>query len=175
MNGAELGLAFALKYPDMLRSLTVCSGVSYIGTYLNQVAQLWREACVLANPLLFYHCTVPFNFSETYIHENNELLEQAKSRYALFDYPSFVRLMDAFLELDITELLPQINVPTCIIGGEKDILKPPYPYSKIINEKINHSEMIIVPDSGHVVTWEKPEEFNSIVLGFLEKQIHRTE
>ncbi len=168
--GAELGLAFALKYPDMLRSLTVCSGVSYIGPYLNQVAQLWREACILANPLMFYHSTVPFNFSETYINNNITLLEQAKERYALFNYPAFVRLLDAFLELNITDQIHKNDIPTCIIGGEKDILKPPYPYSMIMHEKIPNSELVIIPQSGHVVTWEKPEEFNSIVLGFLEKQ-----
>ena len=81
------------------------------------------------------------------------------------------QLIEAFLELDITDRLPKIAVPTCIIGGEKDLLKPPYPYSEVIHEKILNSEMVVVPDSGHVVTWEKPEEFNSIVLGFLQKHL----
>ena len=167
--GSELGMVFALKYPERLKSLTICSGVTYIGPYLAKVSQLWRKACVLANPELFFYATVPFNFSETYIENNHDLLEQAKNRYAQFDYPAFVRLMDAFLELDITEDLSAIKVPTCIIGGEQDLIKPPSPYSLTIQENIQHSELHIIPDSGHVVTWEKPEEFNSIVLGFLDK------
>ncbi|MFW9997723.1 MAG: alpha/beta fold hydrolase, partial [Candidatus Odinarchaeota archaeon] len=168
--GSELGLIFALKYPETVNTLTVCSAVTYIGPYLNQVSQLWKAACVKADPMMFYYATVPFNFSETYIKENSKVLEQAKERYKLFDYPAFVRLMDSFLELNIpNEDLKKIQVPTCVIGGEKDLLKPPVPYSRVIYGNLPNSELHIIPDSGHVVTWEKPNEFNSIVLGFLEK------
>ena len=154
-----------------MKTLTICRGVTYIGPYLSKVSQLWRKACVLADPELFFYATVPFNFSENYIEKNHELLEQAKGRYALFDYPAFVRLMDAFLKLDVTEQLSSITVPTCIIGGEQDLIKPPYPYSMIMHENIPNSEMHIIPETGHVVTWEKPEEFNSVVLGFLSKHL----
>ena len=167
--GSELGLVFALKYPEKLKSLTVCSGVTHIGAYLKRVSQLWRAACVQADPLMFFYATVPFNFSESYIEENEALLEQAKERYSQFDNPAFVRLMDAFLELNITDQLSEIAVPTCIIGGEQDLIKPPYPYSMTMHELIPNSELHIIPESGHVVTWEKPHEFNSIVLGFLDK------
>ncbi len=54
-------------------------------------------------------------------------------------------------------------------SGEKDILKPAYPYSKLIHNKIPNSEMVIVRDAGHALIFDKPEEFNSIVLGFLRK------
>jgi 3-oxoadipate enol-lactonase len=170
--GAELGLVFALKYPDMLKSLVACSAVSFIGPLLSEMCQLWRHACVLAEPKIFYHATVPLNFGETFIRNNTAILEQAKARYAQLDYPALVQLLDAFLKLNITDQLSQIKIPTCVIAGEKDILKPAYPYSRLIHDNIPNSEMIIVCDSGHAITFEKPEEFNSIVLGFLRKQIH---
>lgn len=168
--GGELGLVFALKYPDMLKSLVVCSAVSFVGPLLYGMCQLWRSACMLEDPEMFYHATVPLNFGETFIQENTAILEQAKLRYAQLDYSPLVRLIDAFLMLNITDQLPRINIPTCVIAGEKDILKPAYPYSKLIHDKIPNSEMVIVQDSGHAVTFEKPEEFNSIALGFLRKQ-----
>ncbi|MHA2426154.1 MAG: alpha/beta fold hydrolase [Candidatus Thorarchaeota archaeon] len=167
--GAELGLVFAVKYPEMLKSLVLCSAVSYVGPLLYETAQLWRYVCELGDPDLFYHATVPLNFGETFIRENTAILEQAKIRYAQLEYPPLVRLMDAFLELDITNQLPQIETPTCVIGGEKDIIKPVYPYSSVIHDKLPNSEMVIVRDSGHAVTFEKPEEFNSIVLEFLHR------
>jgi 3-oxoadipate enol-lactonase len=167
--GAELGLVFALKYPDILKSLVACSAVSYVDTLLDEMCLLWRYVCDIADPDLFYHATVPLNFGETFIRENTAILENAKARYAELDYPPLVRLIDAFLKLDITHQLPQIKIPTCVVGGERDILKPPYPYSKLIHDKIQKSELVIVSDSGHAITFEKPEEFNSIVLGFLRK------
>ncbi|MHA2601151.1 MAG: alpha/beta fold hydrolase [Candidatus Thorarchaeota archaeon SMTZ1-83] len=168
--GAELGLVFALKYPEMLKSLVVCSAVSFVGPLLNEMCQLWRYACNLGDPDLFYHATVPLNFGNTFIRNNAAILEQARARYAQLDYPPLVRLCDAFLMLDITDQLPKINTTTCIIGGEKDVIKPVYPYSMVIHDNLPNSELVIVSDSGHAVTFDKPEEFNSIVLGFLHKQ-----
>jgi 3-oxoadipate enol-lactonase len=168
--GAELGLVFALKYPEMLKSLVVCSAVSHIGTLLRNMCELWRYACLLADPDMFYHATVPLNFGETFLREQTAILDAAKERYANLDYPALVRLLDAFLMLDVTDQLHKIKVSTCVIAGEDDILKPAYPYSNLIHEKIPTSEMVIVRGSGHAITFEKPEEFNSIVLGFLRKQ-----
>ncbi|MFX1262008.1 MAG: alpha/beta fold hydrolase [Promethearchaeota archaeon] len=168
--GGELGLVFALKYPEMLKSLVVCSSVSFVGPLLREMCELWRYACVLEDPELFYSATVPLNFGETFIREQTALLEQAKIRYAQLYYPPLVRLLDSFLSLNVTDQLHQIEVPTCVIAGEKDILKPAYPYSKMIHDTLPHSEMVIIRDSGHAVTFEQPEEFNNVVLRFLREQ-----
>ncbi len=168
--GAELGLVFALEHPEMLKSLVVCSAVSFVGSLLHEMCQLWRYACELEDPNMFYNATVPLNFGETFIRENTAILEQAKVRYAGLDFKPLVRLLDAFLKLNITEQLKQIKIPTCVLVGEKDILKPAYPYSSLIHDNVPNSEMTIIRDSGHAVTFERPEEFNSVVLGFLRKQ-----
>jgi 3-oxoadipate enol-lactonase len=168
--GAELGMVFALKYPEMVKSLVVCSAVSHVGTLLRNMCNLWRYACANADPELFYLSTVPLNFGETFIQTGTALLEAAKKRYVDLEYPALVRLIDSFLKLNITDELHRIKVPTCVIAGEKDILKPAYPYSQIIHNNMPNSEMIIIHDSGHAVTFDKPKEFNSITAGFLQKQ-----
>ena len=167
--GAELGLVFALKYPDMLKSLVVCSAVSFVGPLLYKMCELWRYACEIADPEMFFYSTVPLNFGETFIREQTEILKLAKERYKSLEYPALVRLIDSFLELDVTDQLSEIKLPTCVIAGGDDILKPAIPYSRIIHNSILNSEMFIVPGSGHALTFDKPKEFNSIVLGFLRK------
>jgi 3-oxoadipate enol-lactonase len=167
--GAELGLVFALKYPKMLKSLVVSSAVSHIEPLLREMCLLWRYACVQADPDLFFHATVPLNFGQEFIQEQYAILEAAKGRYADLNYPALVRLLDSFLQLDITDKLDQIEVPACVIAGEEDILKPAYPYSNLIHERLPHSEMVLVRGAGHAITFDKPEEFNSVVIGFLRK------
>ena len=167
--GAELGLVFALKYPRMLKSLVACSAVSFVGPLLYKVCQLWRYACMLEDPELFYYATLPLNFGEDFLRDQTAILEQAKARYSQLDYPPLVLLIDSFLNLNITDQLSEITVPTCVIAGEKDILKPAYPYSKLIHDSLPNSEMVVIQDSGHAVTFEKPEEFNDTVLSFLRK------
>ena len=165
--GAELGLLFALQYPERLHSLVLSNCVSYIGPLLDKISNLWRYACVKNDPEMFYHATVPFNFSETFIANNKAFFDVALDRYKQLDLPSFINLLDAFQKLNVTERLAEITTPTLILGGKKDVLKPPKPYSYLLNEKIKNSKMALIDDAGHALTHEKPEEFNSEVLEFL--------
>lgn len=165
--GAELGLLFALNYPERLKSLVLSNCASYIGPLLDKISNLWRYACEKNDSEMFFYATVPFNFSETFISNNKEFFEVAKERYKQLDIPSFINLLDAFQKLNVTQRLSEISIPTLIVGGKKDLLKPPDPYSYIINEKIRNSKITIIDDAGHALTHEKPEEFNSAVIGFL--------
>ncbi len=165
--GAELGLVFALKYSERLKSLVLSNCVSYIGPLLEKISNSWRYACVNNDPEMFYHVTVPFNFSETFIANNREFFNVALERYKLLDLKAFIPLLDAFQKLDVTNQLFEIKIPTLVIGGKKDMLKPPDPYSYILNQKISNSKLEIVDEAGHALTHEKPDEFNSLVLEFL--------
>jgi 3-oxoadipate enol-lactonase len=169
--GSEVGIYFTLKYPDLVKSLSICCGLTYLESYQKYVTHLWRNACVLADPMLFFHSTVPFNFSPAFVNKNPSLFEEAKERYKLLDYPAFVKLIDSFLKIDISpEQLASIDIPCCIVGGEKDLIKPPNPYSHLMHNHISNSEYHIVSESGHVVIWEKPKEFNEIISSFIDRQ-----
>lgn len=51
---------------------------------------------------------------------------------------------------------------------EQDALKPPT-YSRLIADRIPESERLVVPEAGHAVILEKPQEINTALLGFVEK------
>ncbi|OYT33164.1 carboxylesterase [Archaeoglobales archaeon ex4484_92] len=61
----------------------------------------------------------------------------------------------------------KIDVPTLIIVGEDDRLTP-VKYSKFFNQYIPNSKLVIVPDSGHMVMLEKPNEVNRSILEFVK-------
>jgi len=75
----------------------------------------------------------------------------------------------SFSRLDVTAELHKIAVPTLVIVGEEDILKPRQ-YAETIAREIPHAEFAVVPHAGHAVCWEQPGVFNSLMLGFLTKQ-----
>jgi len=167
--GGEVAQAFALKYPHKTRSLLLMDTVSEVGPGLHQIIQSWVDALLTGDSLAFFNSTVPWNFSADFINRNGALLEDAKDRYAQLDFPAVIRLCEAFFKVDFTNHLWEINVPTCIMVGELDLLKGP-PYADIIKNGIPHAELHILKEAGHASCWERPEEFNSIVLGFLAKQ-----
>jgi pimeloyl-ACP methyl ester carboxylesterase len=166
--GGEVAQAFALAYPQRTDSLILIDTVSEIGPKLRLVIQSWVDALKNKDPLAFFHATVPWNFSADFIANNTAILEQAKERYKSLDFEAVTRLCDAFFAVDFTEHLDQIEAPTCIIVGENDHLKG-LRYATMLKERIPQSELHILPGASHATCWEKPKEFNTIILGFLAK------
>ena len=84
------------------------------------------------------------------------------------DLAAAERLMLAFSEINFTAHLKNIAVPTLVMVGELDILKPRR-YAEIIAEEIPGAELVVIPHAGHAVCLEQPAAFNSALLGFVLK------
>jgi 3-oxoadipate enol-lactonase len=168
--GGEVAQAFALDYPRQTRSLILMDTVSEVGPELRLIIQSWLDALKTGDALAFFNVTIPWNFSPQFIANNAALLADAQKRYALLDFPAVIRLCEAFLEVDFTGRLGEITVPTCIMVGELDLLKGPR-YGQILKNGISQAEYHILTDAGHASCWERPQEFNAIILGFLAKQV----
>lgn len=167
--GGEVAQAFALKYPQRTRSLILADTVSEMGDELRYIIAGWIDALRGEDALAFFNVTVPWNFSPQFVRANPALMADAQKRYALLDFQAVTRLCACFLQVDFTSRLNQIDIPTCIIVGEKDLLKGPE-YAQIMAREIPHAELHILPGAGHATCWERFEEFNTIILGFLAKQ-----
>lgn len=166
--GGEVAQAFALDFPAKVQSLILIDTVSQVDPLLRMVVESWMFALRQGDPLAFFNATVPWNFSETFIKEQAAILDAARQRYADLDFPAIIRLCEAFLAVDYTDRLDEIQAPTCIMVGEVDRLKG-IRYAQILHESIAHSELHILPGAGHASCWERPMEFNSVILGFLAK------
>jgi 3-oxoadipate enol-lactonase len=164
--GGEVAQAFVLNYPAKVRSLILADTVSEVGTELRIVVESWIDPARSADAMGFFNATVPWNFSPQFIRANPALLEDAKKRYALLDFPAVVRLCECFLGVNFSERLREIKVPTCILVGERDLIKGPT-YAEILHRNIPHAELHVVRESGHAICWERAKEFNTIILGFL--------
>lgn len=167
--GGEVAQAFTLKYPDKVKSLVLMDTVSEVGAELQIIVHSWVDALKTGDALAFFNATVPWNFSPEFISSNTALLEDAKKRYPMLDFPAVIRLCEAFLDVNFTKRLGEIKVPVCIIVGEKDLLKG-IRYADILRKNIPHAEFHVLMGAGHASCWEKPQEFNSVLLGFLSKQ-----
>jgi len=166
--GGEVAQAFGLTYPEKTLSLILADTVSEVGPELNIVIQSWVDALKANDPLAFFHATVPWNFSPDFIEKNAALLEDAKQRYTQLDLPAVVRLCEAFFAVDFTRRLAELKMPVCIIAGEKDLLKG-ISYARILKANIPHAELHLLDGAGHASCWERPAEFNTVILGFLAK------
>jgi 3-oxoadipate enol-lactonase len=63
--------------------------------------------------------------------------------------------------------LSEINVPTLLVVGESDI-PDVHSHAGVIQAGISGSTRVVLPHSGHLPNIEVPDEFNRLVLEFLE-------
>ncbi|OGO66596.1 MAG: hypothetical protein A2030_11855 [Chloroflexi bacterium RBG_19FT_COMBO_50_10] len=166
--GGEVVQAFVLKYPERVRSLILADTVSEVGSALRTIISSWLDAARNGDAEAFFNATIPWNFSAQFIAANPRLLKDARGRYDTLDYPAVVRLCECFLNVDFTARLGEIKAPTCILVGSLDLLKGP-DYAAILKRHIPQAELHILPGAGHASCWERPQEFNSVILGFLAK------
>ena len=166
--GSEISMVFALKYPQRTQSLIIIDGVSQIDPFLKGQTYPWLMAAEAQDAELLLRTSYPMNFSEEWISEHLEFIEGSVERYEELDMQALAELMKCFYNLDISDQLEKIKVPTLIVVGEKDVIKG-RKYGDLIAERIENSEYVVVPGSGHALCLEKPNELNTLITGFISK------
>ncbi|MCF8000672.1 MAG: alpha/beta hydrolase [Halanaerobiales bacterium] len=172
--GAEVAMQFALQYPKKVSSLVLGTAVSEIKPLLKAKIESWIMAAETYNGELFFKVMAPYVYSNSFYEENGEWLENRAVQFGRIVnkewLEAFISLSKNFLTLDITNKLSNIKVPTLVISGEEDILKPPY-YGKIIKNEIPNSKFKIIDNAAHGLFAEKPMEFNQLVGEFIKNNV----
>jgi 3-oxoadipate enol-lactonase len=166
--GGELNLVMGIRYPERCRSLVIIASVPHSDPLLVAMIERWRIAAQLGDGPQFFRLIYADTYSEAFLIQRPDLIPMAEKRYADLDLPAAVRLLQSFQRFNVTAELGRIQVPTCIISAELDLLKP-RKYGEIMHQAIAGSEFHLVPGAGHVVVLERAAEVNTLILGFLAK------
>ncbi len=80
---------------------------------------------------------------------------------------AFMPTLNAILDYDFRERLPEIRCPTLIVWGAKDAIVPrgdAYEYERLIP---GSQEVVMMKETGHVPMIERPRTFNAKLLEFI--------
>jgi pimeloyl-ACP methyl ester carboxylesterase len=80
--------------------------------------------------------------------------------------PGFLQALEAILEYDFRDRLPEIACPTLIVWGDGDRLINVRD-ADVFAELIPDSRRVIFEDTGHVAMLERPAAFNALLEEFL--------
>lgn len=176
--GAEVGMYFALMYPERVKSLTLGTAVSESDPFLKAMIESWIEAARTYNGKLFFKVMAPAVYSKSFYATHKKWLDDYAelfgARVTREWMDAFAELCRNFLTLDMTDKLSEIRVPTLVISAAEDILKPPN-YGQIIHEMILGSRFVVVQSAGHALFLEKADEFNHLVSDFVQNNSMQSE
>lgn len=80
----------------------------------------------------------------------------------------FIQSLKTCLDVNNLSLLPNIKVPTLIIGGQYDSVLPVW-IQAWMHKLIPHSKFIIMRNTGHLAKLEAKDRFNQLLVNFLTK------
>jgi pimeloyl-ACP methyl ester carboxylesterase len=78
---------------------------------------------------------------------------------------AFRRRLEAWIPHDTLDRLHAITVPTLVVAGELDIVTPPR-YGRVVAERIQGAELVVLPGEAHQPFQESPDAFNALVDEF---------
>jgi len=97
-------------------------------------------------------------------------VDRMKNKYGSADYRKASPLMKQVLvktvNEDLTDMLPNINVPTLLVWGDMDTATP-LSHAKIMEEKIPDAGLVILKNTGHYSFLEDFYTFGRVIDSFL--------
>lgn len=99
---------------------------------------------------------------------SNDIRRTVVETMARIDKKSYRWASDAVWTADYLELLPKINVPTLVIGGDLDQPTPP-DLSRELAFNIKGAKMVIIQNAAHLSNLDQPRIFNELIKTFIEK------
>jgi proline iminopeptidase len=190
--GGILGIEYALKYQDNLKSLIVSNMVPSVpdyNDYANNVLALQLDPEILKE-IRSYEAVEDYT-NETYlglIHEYyypehvmripaNEWPEDVVNAFAEINFPLYLKMQgptefgivgDASLKnWDVTERLNEIKVPFLSIGAEYDTMDP-VQMEWMANE-VQNGSYLHCPNGSHMAMWDDQQNYFDGLINFINQ------
>ena len=162
--GGRTGLGYTLAHPEVVKALVLADTT---GGVTDEEMEKVRAELVPPvqdrTDLLSRALGVPF---QQQFPEKAKLYQEISAK----NPPGGFQAGRSYANTPQVGQLAGLKVPTLLLVGEVDVLAPP-PVMELMHQRMPGSRLAVVPGAGHSVYFEKPEEFNRIVLDFLAEVV----
>lgn len=180
--GGQTALLTALDYPELVRKLVLAAPAG-IETFTEQEAQLLISFVNPAVSRAQNETAVRQSFQMNFVNMPEEAETLIRDRLKMpgceeFDpyWEGIAQGVKGMLTNTVFQRLSAVRQPVLIVFGAKDALIPnKYLHPALSTEKvaesakenIKGSRMALIPEAGHMLMFEKPGEFNQILINFI--------
>lgn len=166
--GGVFGLATTLKYPGIFRSMVLADTSSKlseegIAAFKDRVAKVKAGGMeAMVEP------TLKRWFKDSFRAKKPELMETVADWIRTTPVDGYIGTSAAIPTIDVTRQLGDIQEPCLVIVGADDIAMPPA-MAQTLKRHLSQSELVVIPDAGHLSNLEQPGAFNAALERFYDK------
>lgn len=165
-GGALLALRLALDVPARARSLVLVSGAAYTDAHTRAVADRWSETYVKEGPDPFALRLLKDLYYPDWIEAHLDFADELRAEVKHQDFSPAVRWARAMRNFDERGRIGTLRVPTLIVQAMEDAVVDAS-HGRILRQSIPGSRIRILPQTGHVVPVERPQETVEAITEFL--------
>jgi pimeloyl-ACP methyl ester carboxylesterase len=167
--GGGLALALFRDHPEVVKTLILISAYAGWGGSLPPDEVEARVTLTRRNSELPPAAWAPA-LIDTLLPEGSEPeLADELTRMLEDFHPAATRTsLQAFAEADLRDTLPEVNVPTLLLYGERDVRSSRAVWEPI-HAGIAHSKLVVIPGVGHMIDMQAPERCNAEIRTFLRE------
>jgi 3-oxoadipate enol-lactonase len=170
--GGAIAQELALAVPERVRTLTLAVTWPRGGAWAAKLSELWSARVEQMSREQRVDELMLLTLSEGFF-ENAEAIAWLRDLMLQNPNPqpadAFARQLDASSRHDTVDRLGALEMPTHVIGAEHDVLVPVWKSAQLA-ELIPGARLSVIEACPHGAQVERAEEFNGLVLDFLEDQ-----
>jgi 3-oxoadipate enol-lactonase len=165
--GGMIGQVFALRYPDMVRSLALCDTTSRVPpdswpTWEERIRTVHANGMeALVEPTIEGWFTAPFR------QQRHDVTDKVRAMLRSTPPQGYIGCCQAIPKMNTTDRLGEIRCPAMVIVGEEDP-RTPVAAARTMHEALPSSELIVLKSASHLSHMEQPDAFNKALLRFLD-------
>jgi pimeloyl-ACP methyl ester carboxylesterase len=165
--GGSVAFQLTLAYPALVRTLTIVnSAPSLAGIVPDADAEIARRVGIVERQgMRGMGEALSANLFPGPAHAAAR--QTFVDRWAENDATAYLAATRAMLGWDVGDQVARIGCPTCIITADQDY--SPVAMKQAYAARIPNAELIVVPDSHHMLPVENPPAFNAVLAAFLAR------
>ena len=184
--GGMLALAYAIKHQDRLKTLTSSSGLSSVPETVREMHRLISLMPDKHKKAIEEHEAKGNYDHPDYLAASNYFMRQhllrmdevppevnrmllmtsERGTYFKMNGPSEFTIIGLIKDIDFTDQLHKIKVPTLITCGKYDEVTPEI--AETIHKEIRDSKLEIFQESSHLQFWEERDQYMQVLSSFIK-------
>jgi 3-oxoadipate enol-lactonase len=164
--GGMIGQTFALKYPGVLKTLTLADTTS---RYPADAVPLWADRIKTVESKgmeALAQATVERWFTEPFRKNSPEIVSEIRKVIVATPVAGYAGCCNAIPKINATARLKEIKCPILVIVGADDPATP-VAMAKEIQDNAPGSKLVVLPQAAHLANLEQPAGFTRALQDFL--------
>lgn len=165
--GGIIAFQLALDKPELVRSLVI------VNSGPEMVTRTLRDRLAILQRLLLFRLLsmrqIGLLLSKRLFvkPEQEELRQEFVERWAQNDKRAYMEATRALVGYSVADRIGEIAHPTLVIAADEDYT--PVSAKEAYVAKMQRAELVVIEDSRHASTVERPDQFNQALMAFLSR------